>query len=179
MAVTRDAATFDTLKLLRAHGQTSQYQHAVIGGNFRLDAIQAAFLAAALPHLPALTAVRRENAGRYRQLLEEADLLDGRLVAPAIGAGHSVHQYVVRIGGGKRDLVQAALKARGVGSMVYYPTPFHLQECFRDLGYAKGAFPEAEKAAAEVLALPIFPGLRQSEQLEVVEALRAALDARS
>jgi dTDP-4-amino-4,6-dideoxygalactose transaminase len=176
MIVTRDAALFETLKLLRAHGQTSQYQHAVIGGNFRLDAIQAAFLGAALPHLPALTQARRENAERYGHLLEAAGLLDGRVSAPTIGPGHSVHQYVVRITRGRRDAVQAALKARGVGSMVYYPTPFHVQECFRDLGYAKGAFPQAELAAAEVLALPIFPGLRSSEQEEVATALRASLD---
>jgi dTDP-4-amino-4,6-dideoxygalactose transaminase len=178
MAVTRDPKLFETLKLLRAHGQTSQYQHAVIGGNFRLDAIQAAFLGAALPRLAALTEARRENAARYGRLLAEAALLDGRIVAPEIGPGHSVHQYVVRVTGGRRDAVQAALKARGVGSMVYYPTPFHLQECFRDLGYGRGAFPEAERAAAEVLALPIFPGLTPSEQREVVDALRASLDAR-
>jgi dTDP-4-amino-4,6-dideoxygalactose transaminase len=178
MAVTRDAALFEALKLLRAHGQTSQYKHAVIGGNFRLDAIQAAFLLAALPHLPALTATRRENAARYAGLLAEAGLDDGRVVAPEIGPGHSVHQYVIRVTGGRRDAVQAALKERGVGSMVYYPVPFHLQECFRDLGYERGSFPEAERAAAEVLALPIFPGLRPSEQNEVVDALRASLDGR-
>lgn len=178
MAVTRDAALHESLKSLRAHGQRSQYDHAVVGGNFRLDAIQAAFLGAALPHLPALTAARRENAARYETLLEDAGLLDGRVVAPTIGEGHSVHQYVVRIGGGRRDAVQAALKAAGVGSMIYYPIPFHLQECFRDLGYRKGAFPEAERAAAEVLALPVFPGLTSREQQEVVGALSQALGAR-
>jgi dTDP-4-amino-4,6-dideoxygalactose transaminase len=178
MAVTRDARIHEKLKTLRAHGQISQYEHAIIGGNFRLDAIQAAVLLAALPHLEALTASRRENAARYDALLREAELLDGRVVPPTAGAGHSFHQYVVRIGGGRRDEVQAALKARGVGSMVYYPTPFHLQECFKDLGYRKGSFPESERAAAEVLALPIFPGLRPSEQAEVVLALKQSLDAR-
>jgi dTDP-4-amino-4,6-dideoxygalactose transaminase len=179
MAVTRDATLHDSLKSLRAHGQRSQYDHAIVGGNFRLDAMQAAILAAALPHLGQLTTVRRENAARYGALLGDAGLLDGRVAAPAIDAGHSVHQYVVRVGGGRRDAVQAALKAAGVGSMVYYPIPFHLQDCFRELGYRKGAFPEAERAAQEVLALPIFPGLRPSEQEEVVTALKRALDARS
>ncbi|HYC78490.1 MAG TPA: DegT/DnrJ/EryC1/StrS family aminotransferase [Planctomycetota bacterium] len=175
MCVTRDPARRDALKQLRAHGQTQQYHHAVIGGNFRLDAMQAAFLAAALPHLPALNATRRENAARYAGLLKDAGLLDGRVQAPQIDAGHSVHQYVVRIGGGRRDAVQARLKERGVGTMVYYPVPFHLQECFRDLGYRKGDFPESERAAAEVLALPIFPGLTAAEQEEVVRELKTAL----
>jgi dTDP-4-amino-4,6-dideoxygalactose transaminase len=178
MAVTRDPALLETLRLLRAHGQTSQYRHTVVGGNFRLDALQAAVLGAALPHLEALTDVRRENAARYDALLREAGLLDGRVVAPKISAGHSFHQYVVRVTGGRRDAVQADLKAQGIGSMVYYPVPFHLQECFRSLGHRKGAFPEAERAAAEVLALPIFPGLRPSEQDEVVAAMKRSLDAR-
>lgn len=178
MAVTRDPGLFDRLKSLRAHGQRSQYEHAIVGGNFRLDAIQAAVLLAALPHMAQLSAVRRENAGRYGSLLVEAGLLDGRVVAPKAGPGHSFHQYVVRIPGSRRDGVQAALKARGIGTMVYYPIPFHLQECFRDLDYRKGDFPEAERAAAEVLALPIFPGLRPSEQAEVVLALKQSLDER-
>jgi dTDP-4-amino-4,6-dideoxygalactose transaminase len=178
MAVTRDPALFEALRTLRAHGQRGQYEHAIVGGNFRLDAIQAAVLLAALPHLKALTALRRENAARYDALLRESGLVDGRVVPPAVASGHSFHQYVVRVTGGRRDAVQAALKARGIGSMVYYPIPFHLQQCFRDLGYAKGAFPEAERAAAEVLALPIFPGLRPSEQDEVVAALKASLDER-
>src|SRR5262249_34229105 len=132
---------------------------------------------AGLPHLASLTAIRRENAARYATLLRDAGLLDGRVVAPAIGPGHSVHQYVIRVKDGRRDAVQAALKARGVGTMVYYPVPFHLQACFRDLGYEKGAFSEAERAAAEVLALPVFPGLTPSEQSEVVAELRKALDS--
>jgi dTDP-4-amino-4,6-dideoxygalactose transaminase len=174
MAVTRDPKLRDSLKLLRAHGQSQQYHHAVIGGNFRIDAMQAALLAAALPHLKAQNAARRANADRYGALLKEAGLLDGRVVAPTIDAGHSVHQYVLRVTGGRRDAVQAKLKERGVGSMVYYPSPFHLQECFKDLGYRKGDFPETERACAEVLALPIFPGLTVAEQEEVVRELKAA-----
>ena len=177
MAVTRDAALYDALRTLRAHGQKGQYEHAIVGGNFRLDAIQAAVLLAALPHLASLTAVRRENAARYSTLIRDAGLLDGRVRLPAIGPEHSVHQYVIRVTGGHRDAVQAALKARGIGTMVYYPVPFHLQECFRGLGYKRGDFPEAERAAAEVLALPIFPGLTPSEQDEVVTRLRETLDA--
>jgi dTDP-4-amino-4,6-dideoxygalactose transaminase len=179
MAATRDPALLASLLALRAHGQRSQYDHAVVGGNFRLDAIQAAVLRAALPHLPALTAQRRENASRYDLLLRGSGLLDGRVTVPRVTAGHSFHQYVVRIAGGRRDEVQAALKARGIGTMVYYPIPFHLQECFRGLGLRRGDFPEAERAAAEVLALPIFPGLTASEQEEVVGALSAVLSRRS
>lgn len=175
MCTTNDPALRDALRLLRAHGQSKQYHHAVVGGNFRLDALQAALLAAALPHLGALNAARRANAARYESLLRAAGLCDGRVTPPVIDAGHTVHQYVVRVGGGRRDAAQARLKERGVGTMVYYPVPFHLQECFRDLGYRKGAFPESERAAAEVLALPIFPGLTASEQEEVVRELRAAL----
>ena len=175
MCTTMNAALADALKLLRAHGQSKQYHHAVIGGNFRLDAMQAALLAAALPHLPTQNAARRANAARYEALLKEAGLVDGRVLPPVIDAGHSVHQYVVRIGGGRRDATQARLKERGVGTMVYYPVPFHLQECFKDLGYRKGDFPESERAAAEVLALPIFPGLLVSEQEEVVRELKTAL----
>jgi dTDP-4-amino-4,6-dideoxygalactose transaminase len=175
MCTTRDPAVAARLKLLRAHGQSKQYHHDVVGGNFRLDAMQAALLGAALPHLPALNAARRENAARYETLLREAGLLDGRVFAPEIDAGHTVHQYVIRIGGGRRDATQAKLKERGVGSMVYYPSPFHVQDCFRDLGYRRGDFPEAERAAAEVLALPIFPGLTAAEQEEVVRELKSAL----
>jgi dTDP-4-amino-4,6-dideoxygalactose transaminase len=175
MAVTRDEGLYATLKLLRAHGQTAHYVHATIGGNFRIDALQAALLAAALPHLPERNARRRESAARYEALLKATKLLDGRVTLPTIDAGHSVHQYVIRVGNGRRDATQAALKARGIGSMVYYPLPFHLQECFRSLGYRKGDFPEAERACEEVLALPIFPGLTASEQEEVVAGLSAAL----
>ncbi len=174
MVVTCDPTLEQSLRMIRAHGQVTQYVHRVIGGNFRLDAIQAAVLSAGLPHLAALNAGRRENAARYERLLQAAKLTDGRVVPPSIGPGHTVHQYVVRVTGGRRDAVQAALKARGIGSMVYYPVPFHLQECFRDLGWKKGDFPEAERACAEVLALPIFPGLTAAEQEEVVAGIAAA-----
>ncbi len=175
MATTRDPELEKSLRMIRAHGQVTQYVHRVIGGNFRIDAMQAAILAAGLPQLDSMNRVRRENAARYAALFQSAGLLDGRVALPVIDAGHTVHQYVVRIGGGRRDALQAALKARGIATMVYYPVPFHLQECFKDLGYRQGEFPEAERAAREVLALPIFPGLTAAEQEEVVHGIADAM----
>jgi dTDP-4-amino-4,6-dideoxygalactose transaminase len=175
LVATRDEELAQAIRRLRAHGQSSQYRHEVVGGNFRLDAIQAAALAAAWPCLPELNAARRRNAHRYSELFREAGLGPERIRLPEIDQGHTVHQFVVRIGGGLRDAVQERLRASGVQSMVYYPIPFHLQPCFRDLGHRKGDFPEAERAASEVLALPVFPGLTEAEQAQVVQALREAL----
>lgn len=175
MACSSDRALLDALRRIRAHGQSSQYRHEVVGGNFRLDAIQAAFLAAAFPFFEADTAARRANAARYGELFGSSGLAGDQVVLPRGGAGHTWHQYVIRVPGGRRDEVQARLRERGIGTAVYYPVPFHLQPCFRDLGYRRGAFPRAEAACGEVLALPVFPGLRPAEQEEVVDALREIL----
>lgn len=175
MLVTRDAALAERLRRLRGHGQTARYLHAEVGGNFRLDAIQAAALAATLPFLDAATAARRRHAAGYLERFAAAGLLDGRIVPPEIHARHTVHQFVIRVPGGRRDAVLAALRERGVGAAVYYPVPFHLQPCFRDLGYREGGFPEAERASREVLALPVFPGLTGAELDEVVSALAGEL----
>ncbi len=175
MASTKDPAMADLLRMIRTHGQTAQYAHRLVGGNFRLDALQAAILGAGLPHLNTMNATRRVNARRYEERIRARGIDADRVVLPQIHEGHSVHQYVVRVKRGRRDLVQSSMKAKGVGTMVYYPIPFHLQECFANLGYRKGDFPEAELAAHEVLALPVFPGLTESEHNEVVDALVAAL----
>lgn len=175
MASTKDAACAALLRMIRAHGQSAQYAHRIVGGNFRIDALQAAILGAGLPHLEALNAARRANARRYEALFSVRGLAARGVTAPAVHDGHSVHQYVVRIDGGRRDRVQADMKARGVATMVYYPIPFHLQECFSGLGGKPGDFPEAERAASEVLALPVFPGLTEAEQDAVVDALEAAV----
>jgi dTDP-4-amino-4,6-dideoxygalactose transaminase len=172
LVTTNDAALAARVRLLRTHGAERQYYHRLIGGNFRLDALQAAVLRVKAPHLAAWTAGRQRNAGRYRALMAEAGLTD-RVQAPveAEGRTHIYNQFVVRVP--DRDRVRAGLEARGIGTAIYYPVPFHRQECFRHLGYAAGTFPQSERAAAESLALPIF-GELSDEQLEyVVDGLGA------
>jgi dTDP-4-amino-4,6-dideoxygalactose transaminase len=169
-----DATLAHEVTLLRNHGAEPKYFHKRIGGNFRLDALQAAVLRVKLPHLPEWTNGRRANAARYTALF--ADMEDVGLVAlPAEPAGyhHIYNQYVVRIP--DRDRIRRELAGRGIGTEVYYPVPFHLQECFADLGYAKGAFPHAETAAASSLALPIYPELTEAQQAAVVEEIAEAL----
>ena len=171
MVVTTDAARADKVRIVRAHGSKPKYYHKVVGGNFRLDAIQAAVLNVKLPHLDSWTAARRANAARYHALFREAALGD-QLALPVepAGAHHIYNQFVVR--SPRRDALRQHLSSRGIGSEVYYPVPFHLQECFADLGYRAGAFPHAERAAAESLALPIYSELTAAQQEEVVAAIR-------
>lgn len=173
MVTTMDAERGDLVRRLRVHGQAAQYRHVEVGGNFRLDAIQAAGLTVGLGYLDEDIANRRANACAYHAALE--DLADRGLERPVLDDHHTVHQYVVRIREGRRDEVQGALRERGIGAMVYYPIPFHLQPCFADLGYGAGDFPEAERAAEEVLALPAYPGLREDELAEVCTALHEIL----
>lgn len=170
MAVTGDAAIAERLRILRVHGSQPKYYHRVVGGNFRLDALQAAILRVKLRHLAGWTAARRANAERYRWLFREAGLLE-HVTVPMDTPGHIYNQFVIRVSG--RDRLQAFLGERGVGTEVYYPLPLHLQECFRDLGYRPGAFPQAEAAARESLALPIYPELTGPQQQYVVEQIRA------
>ena len=175
MVVTSDPARLDALRRLRAPGQSTQYPPEVVGGNFRLDAIQAAALAAALPFLAADTEARRTNAARYGALVAESPLTEEHVILPRPHAGHTYHQFVIRVLGGRRDDLQAELRKLGMGTAVYYPIPFHLQPCFRDLGYRQGDFPRAEQACEEVLALPIYPGLRPDEQEALVAAMSRIL----
>ena len=178
LTTARDAARFDqTLRALRMHGMESQYFHRFVGGNFRLDALQAAVLAAKLPHLDAWSAGRQANAARYRQLFADAGLLE-KVTLPAepyAGRGaarhHIYNQFVVRVAARERDPLRAHLSARGIGSAIYYPLCLHEQECFRPLGYKTGDFPAAEAAARESLALPVFPELTREEQNAVVAAV--------
>jgi dTDP-4-amino-4,6-dideoxygalactose transaminase len=168
--LTDDPALADRLALLRMHGARPKYHHLAIGGNFRLDPLQAAVLRAKLPHLPAWNAARRGHADRYRALFAAARV-PSELRLPAPHAAHVYHQFVIRAP--RRDALRAYLASAGVGTEVYYPEPLHLQPCFADLGYRLGAFPVAERACREVLALPIHPRLSPDAQAFVVDRIAA------
>jgi dTDP-4-amino-4,6-dideoxygalactose transaminase len=169
------AERFAKVKKLRSHGAAPKYFHAFIGGNFRLDAIQAAVLEVKLGHLDAWHEGRQANAARYSELL--APLVDRGLITLPVEVPERRHiwnQFTIRVLEGRRDAVREALKEVGVGNEVYYPRPLHVQECFADLGYQQGQLPFAEEAAREVLSIPIFPELSEAQQDEVSRALGAA-----
>jgi dTDP-4-amino-4,6-dideoxygalactose transaminase len=164
MVTTNDDATAQTLRAMRMHGETSRYHHRFVGGNFRLDAFQAAVLHVKLPHLDGWAEGRRRNAREIEALYLESGGLPyekGGLSFPREAAGcfHVFNQFVVRVGMGRRDALKERLTERQIGSAIYYPVPLHLQECFAYLGGRIGDFPESEKAAGETLALPVFPEL--------------------
>jgi dTDP-4-amino-4,6-dideoxygalactose transaminase len=175
LVTTNDEAFAERVRLLRTHGAERQYHHRLVGGNFRIDALQAAVLRVKAPRLAGWSDARRQNATRYRQLFREAGL-DGTVTLPVEEPGHRhiYNQFVVRVP--HRDRIKAALAERHVGTAVYYPVPFHLQECFASLGYAAGAFPHAEAAALETLALPIYGELTDDQLTHVVRSMAAALD---
>lgn len=166
-----DAALAKKLRLIRTHGMEPKYYHHLVGANFRLDAIQAAVLRVKLPHLAGWTAGRQRNAARYRKLFADAGLSEITLPVEAPERTHIYNQFVIRVP--KRDQLRAALDAKGIGTEVYYPVPFHLQDCFKDLGYKPGAFPVAEAQANDSLALPIYPELTEAQQCAVVTAIRS------
>jgi len=167
MIVTNDGQRAEKVRCLRGHGAKPKYYHKIVGGNFRLDAIQAAVVSAKLPHLDSWTAARQQNAKRYDRLFDDAGVPIG---LPLVQADrHIFNQYVIRVS--RRDELQAHLKKNGVGTEVYYPVPLHLQECFAYLGYQVGAFPESERAAKETLALPIQPELTEAQARFVVECV--------
>ena len=174
MAVCRDERLAERLRLVRNHGMEKGYVHRIVGGNFRLDAIQAAVLHAKLPFVQQWNAARRRNASLYTAAL--ADLRDDvKLPTEAwkptgLANHHTWHQFVIRAK--RRDELLRHLTEAEIGHAVYYPVPLHLQECFAFLGYREGDFPEAERAAKEAVALPIFPGLRDEEIEAVVRAIR-------
>ena len=197
MVVTQDGQRAENLVRLRAHGSKPKYYHKVVGGNFRLDTLQAAVVTAKLRHLDNWTLARQRNAERYDRLFQSSGLqvadssqysADGftdpehaknknsRNGTPAVflpkvkNNRHIFNQYVIRTP--RRDQLKAALEDKGVSTEVYYPVPMHLQECFSFLGYGPGAFPESESAAKETLALPIYPELTEPQAEYVVQCVR-------
>jgi dTDP-4-amino-4,6-dideoxygalactose transaminase len=172
IVTTHDASQAEQLRLLAAHGMSPRYYHHVVGINSRLDSLQAAVLNVKLCHLAKWTARRAENAHRYQQQFTVAGI-EGQIGLPVVDSRceHVWNQYTIRIPGGRRDAVKAQLAAAGIGSEVYYPVPLHLQKCFQGLGYGIGSLPHTERAAREVLSLPIFPELTAAEQDTVVARL--------
>jgi dTDP-4-amino-4,6-dideoxygalactose transaminase len=194
MVTTNDAELARQVKLLRNHGYAPKYYNKVVGGNFRLDAIQAAVLRIKLKYLDNWTEKRQQNAATYRRLFEEAELSippqmvglgnDGSddaaanqlselsgvvLPVEAPNMRHIYNQFIIR--SGQRDQLLAHLKERQIGTEIYYPVPMHVQECFAELGYEMGDFPRSERAASETLALPIYPELTESMMASVVSAI--------
>ncbi len=169
MIVTQDDDLAARMRRIRVHGGAKQYFHDEVGYNSRLDALQAAVLLAKLPHLAGWSARRRENAVYYdRELVGIGDL---RPVTVDANNESIYNQYTVRTG--RRDALQKHLTARGIGNSIYYPLPLHLQPCFEYLGYRKGSMVESERAAGEVLSLPVFPELTRTQLDEVVEGVRS------
>ena len=168
MVVTQDEALFKRLMRLRTHGSVKTYYHDEVGYNSRLDALQAAVLHAKLPHLAKWSERRRENAAYYNDAF--AGVAD--IVTPYVDPlNESIYnQYTIRVP--RRDALQQHLKDRGIGSAIYYPLPLHLQPCFAYLGYREGSCPESERAAREVLSLPIYPELTRAQLDEVAGTVR-------
>jgi dTDP-4-amino-4,6-dideoxygalactose transaminase len=168
LCTTKDPQLAERMRVLRVHGGKPKYFHALIGGNFRIDELQAAVLRIKLKYLDGWTSGRQRNAAYYDRAFSAAPLA-GRLATPSAvpGQRHIFNQYVIRVH--ERDALRKFLSEHGIGTEIYYPVPLDRQECFHYLGYAPGAFPESERAAAETLALPIYPELTE-EQLHAVVA---------
>jgi dTDP-4-amino-4,6-dideoxygalactose transaminase len=167
MVVTNDGERADRLRCFRGHGSNPKYYHKVIGGNFRLDALQAAIVSAKFPHLDEWAAARQANARRYDRLFQEAGLSIGLPIRTS--DRHVFNQYVIRVS--QRDQLQRFLQREGIATEVYYPVALHLQECFAYLGHTRGAFPESELAAEESLALPIYPELSEQDAHYIVKSI--------
>jgi dTDP-4-amino-4,6-dideoxygalactose transaminase len=169
LCTTSDAELAERMRVLRVHGGKPKYFHALIGGNFRIDELQAAVLRVKLKYLDGWTAGRQRNAAFYDAAFASASLGDRLRTPVAVAGRHIFNQYVVRAG--RRDALRARLTERGIGSEIYYPVPLHLQECFAYLGHSTGDFPQSERAAEETLALPIYPELEQSQLEHVVATI--------
>lgn len=162
-------ALLERLRAIRQHGMTQRYHHPMIGGNFRLDAIQASILDIKLRHLNNWIEARRANADRYNRELADLPLTLPREQAEKL---HVYNQYTVRVPAHRREEFRHHLSAKGIGHEIYYPTPLHLQPCFEYLGKPEGSFPLSEQAAREVVSLPIFPEMTQTQQSQVIQVVR-------
>ncbi len=178
LLTTNDGKIGERARILRTHGMEPKYHHHVVGGNFRMDALQAAVLRVKAPHLAAWTAARRENASRYQRMFRESGL-EAVVTLPSEPPErcHIFHQFVIRTP--HRDALKRHLDDARIGNEIYYPLPLHLQPCFGQLGYKEGDFPIAERAAKESLALPIYGELTPDQQQMVVEAVALFFNDRS
>lgn len=177
MVVTRHPDRIERLRIFRNHGAHPRYYHSFIGGNFRLDALQAAVLSIKLRYLDQWVAMRQSNAHDYDRLFSASDVSE-YIGLPAVApycSNHVRNQYCIRIPAQCRNAVWDGLKEARVGCQVYYPVPLHLQECFAPLGYSEGDFPESEQAARETLALPVYPELTREQRTYVVDTIAALL----
>jgi dTDP-4-amino-4,6-dideoxygalactose transaminase len=170
MVLTRDAATAARVRALRVHGASEKFHHTVVGGNFRLDEIQAALLRVKLPHLPGWNRARARRADLYREGLADVDV-----VLPPPDASSVWNRFVIRVAGGRRDRVAAHLEKEGIATAIYYPLPLHLQPALAEFGGRAGQLPNAERACAEVLALPMHPTLSDRALVRICEAVRRGL----
>jgi dTDP-4-amino-4,6-dideoxygalactose transaminase len=170
LCTTNDAELAERMRVLRVHGGKPKYFHSLIGGNFRIDELQAAVLRVKLKYLDGWTEARQRNAAYYDAAFAAADLAQ-RVITPHAAANgrHIFNQYVVRVT--NRDSLKDHLAARHIGTEIYYPVPLHMQQCFAYLKHARGDFPESERAAAETLALPIYPELTQAQLDHVIESV--------
>jgi dTDP-4-amino-4,6-dideoxygalactose transaminase len=167
LCTTKDPELAERMRVLRVHGGKPKYFHALIGGNFRIDELQAAVLRIKLKYLDGWTSARQRNAAYYDRAFSAAGL-GSRVITPraAPGQRHIFNQYVIRVH--ERDALRKFLGEHGIGTEIYYPVPLDRQECFSYLGYASGTFPESERAAAETLAIPIYPELTDDQLGAVV-----------
>jgi dTDP-4-amino-4,6-dideoxygalactose transaminase len=178
MVVTNDEALAERLRILRVQGGKPKYYHRVVGGNFRLDTLQAAVLIVKFGHLDRWTLLRQEHAALYERLFVEAELLERKAVGlpkaiykeTGIAHYHIYNQFVIDVS--NRDELQAHLKSKGIGTEVYYPVPLHRQDCLAALGYKDGDFPQAEQACRRLLALPVYPELNEDQQRYVVKSVQ-------
>jgi len=170
MVTTSSDKLYEKLKILRVHGSYPKYYHKIIGGNFRIDALQAGIISVKLKYLDGWTAARQENANRYRQLFANSGLDHIKLPVESQGR-HIYNQFVISVPK-KRDDLRLFLQEAQIGTEVYYPVPMHLQDCFSYLNYKKGDFPVSEQAASHTLALPIYPELTEDQQAYVVDKIK-------
>ncbi len=177
MVTTNDEERLELLRIFRNHGSNPKYYHKYIGGNFRLDAIQAAVLSIKLRYLDAWSAARQKNAAEYRSIFAKANIGD-KILLPCKAeyrVRHIYNQFSALVQDGRRDDVKKALLDNGVGCDIYYPVPLHLQECFVDLGYKEGDFPVSEETCKKILALPIYPESTTEQREHVVSVIEKAL----